>query len=454
MATEKIIEQLTPLDLTSGGGYIPVIYTFKTVEPAPTVLQTLQHGLNKLVTQLPWLSGHVVPTTSDGKRRLQIEFDLNAPAPAIIDKGTIEASYAALAAQGMPADAIPTSVCPLPFPFIPDFMVLSDRAETVMAASIFRFADGEGAGLCVFLHHRTVDARGVCEVMRLWAEHTTSAEPAFTAQSRPRQIQLAKALAVDLATLESIPLDGLFALRPEFSRVPLPLPMPTELPPCTSKVFSIPIARVEEIKKQLDVKSPTTNTIISALLWSAVIRARAQRDHSIAGKQSRLVSVVNGRSRISETLSTRDTPYFGNLVFPAVTNLPAKSLGIGPADTELAKICAAISEAHSPARINPRYMAEVYALAERVDDYRSLHAGPFDLTITSWADLDIHQIDFGPGLGMSTFTRVPYMEADGVAIMLPRRRGAVGEMVEVLVMLRRDDMAVLEGDGAWKGLIL
>ncbi|KAL4994580.1 transferase family-domain-containing protein [Aspergillus recurvatus] len=440
MTINKAIEQLTPLDLTSGGGYIPVILTFKTVEPTATVLQTLQRGLNRLVAQIPWLSGHVVPITSGGKRRLQIEFELNVPAPEIIDKGTIEGSYKTLAAQFMPADAIPTSVCPLPFPFIPDTIVLSDRAEAVLAASVFRFADGEGVGLCVFLHHRTVDARGMCEIMRLWAEHTARIGPVLTAQLQPRQTQLAKALAADLAALEPIPLDDLFASRPEFSLEPLPIPC--------RRSFR------RAIKKQLDVKSPTTNTIISALLWAAVTRARAQRNHSIAGKQSRLVSVVNGRSRISETFSTRETPYLGNLVLPAVTNLPAGCLGISPANTELTKICAAISEAHSPTRINSRCIAEVYALAERVEDYRSLYAGPFDLTITSWADLDIHQIDFGPSLGMPTFTRVPYMEADGIAIMLPRRRGTVDEMVEVLVMLRRDDMAVLEGEGAWKGLIL
>jgi hypothetical protein len=73
--------------------------------------------------------------------------------------------------------------------------------------------------------------------------------------------------------------------------------------------------------------------------------------------------------------------------------------------------------------------------------------GSTDLTITSWAD-------FGSGIGKAGFVRFPYMEADGVAIIMPRKhRGENDEVLEVVVALRRDDMAALEEDEMWQTLV-
>jgi hypothetical protein len=51
----------------------------------------------------------------------------------------------------------------------------------------------------------------------------------------------------------------------------------------------------------------------------------------------------------------------------------------------------------------------------------------------------------GDGLGKPEFVRVPYTEADGVGLVLPRRSdkwGGDGEVVEAMIMLRRGDMSV------------
>lgn len=94
----------------------------------------------------------------------------------------------------------------------------------------------------------------------------------------------------------------------------------------------------------------------------------------------------------------------------------------------LARICEAITESHSTAWINPRHIAEVYHL---VDGYKPIFVdrdpfGSTDFTITSWADLDFYGIDFGARLGRPEFVRIPYMEASGVGLVLPRKRSVHG----------------------------
>lgn len=47
--------------------------------------------------------------------------------------------------------------------------------------------------------------------------------------------------------------------------------------------------------------------------------------------------------------------------------------------------------------------------------------GSRDLTITSWAGLGFYGMDFGRDLGSWSFVGIPYTEADGVGLVLPRR---------------------------------
>ena len=94
---------------------------------------------------------------------------------------------------------------------------------------------------------------------------------------------------------------------------------------------------------------------------------------------------------------------------------------------------------------------------ERVDDYKTIFFGwdlfgARDLTITSWADLDLYDMEFGEGLGKPEFIGVPYAEADGVGLILPRKRGVPNsaggsdEVLDIMVMLRREDMDALDSD--------
>ncbi|KAH8680092.1 transferase family-domain-containing protein [Tricladium varicosporioides] len=459
------VEQLTPLDLIMPRIYTGVLLSFSTAKSNAMILQRLQQTLDITSKQIPWICGRVFPSSlsSAGQSSLEIRWGVVEETPTIRDKGSIEASYKALIAGGLPLTAIPANVWPLSG-YIDD--ALYAAGAPVFGASLFRFGDNQGVGLCVCIHHQVVDAGGLAEVLRLWIRNIAGSELPY--EIGDRFGRLSKALSSDLAVVSSQSLDSLLEAHPEYSIAPPALP--SEFPPCISKVFAIPMTWIDEIKERLCKHTeivPTTNTILCAFLWYIVTRIRTQRDAALSPNEtSRLAMAVNGRRRISQQFSTSQHPYFGNIILYSVGQLTIGDLTASERELVhgLARICDAITRSNSPTIINSRHIAQVYSLVERVDDYRSISIGwdafsGRDLTITSWADLELYDMDFGPELGKPNFVRIPYTEADGVCIVLPRKRAGISvkpssDVVEIVVMLRRDDMKALEGDTVWKEIVV
>ncbi|GLA34476.1 hypothetical protein AnigIFM63309_007025 [Aspergillus niger] len=443
MADHTYVEHLTPLDLPMPRTYIRVLFVFPTTSPTTELSQELQCGLEKLAKQVPWIAGNVfLITSTDQKASLEIRHHADKM-PRLQDKGQIAASYASLSSQDMPMKSIPLDV----WPALPSLLgnIPSETGDPVFAASFFRFADQ----------------------VRLWAKNIlqpSQTYPSYELQGNgDRLVQLSKALAPDLRELSSLSSERLLALHPEYSTQPPVLPK--EFASCMSKTFKIPVHWIDVLKELLQKSAErqlTTNVILCALLWTSITRVRAQRNPDLRRQTSRLVTAVNGRSRIPGNLQPMpgNQQYLGNVVLYALANFSCANLATADEDPvrSLAKICDRISESQSPATIDSRFIAETYRLVDSMEDYRSLFAGwdlfcSRDFTITSWAGLDLYGVDFGPLLGKPEFVRLPCMEADGVAIVLPRRRNVCDERLEVMVMLRCDDMESLERDSMWQTLV-
>lgn len=108
--------------------------------------------------------------------------------------------------------------------------------------------------------------------------------------------------------------------------------------------------------------------------------------------------------------------------------------------------------------INSRHIAEVYHLVDRTEDHRSLFVGwdlfgSRDSVITSWADFKLYEMNFEDAIERPEFVRLPCMEEDGVALILPRKRGVSQEVLEIMVALRKDHMVALDGDPMWQALL-
>lgn len=459
MGDSDCVEKLAPLDSSMPRTYIRVLLVFEPTGSMQQTTQILQCGLDKLAKEVGWISGkiHPVPSTPGGASSLEIRWDSNNT-PTLIDWGSITTSYRSASSHGMLAEAIPSDVWPLPG-MIDD--TLFTAGAPVFGASIFRFAD-EGVGLCVCLHHNAVDATGVSEILRLWSQNIT--DPGFTLSNSPesRSERFAQALSLNLQKTSSMTPDDILSRHPEYSSIPPTLP--EGFPACRSKMFTISIHWVDilkELMRKYTSTTLTTNTVICALIWAAVTRVRIRSNTSLAAEKVRLATAVNGRRRISETFSTPESPFLGNAVFYSLSSLSAGTLAgtdEAPVST-LAQVCEKIADSQSDSVINSRHIAEVYRLVDLMEDCtKSLFVGwdlfrSRDLTITSWADIDLYGMDFGEDIGKPKYVRLPCMEADGVAIILPRRRALAHEVLEVIVMLRNEHMDALERDTMWQTLL-
>ncbi|KAL4809849.1 transferase family-domain-containing protein [Aspergillus unguis] len=454
-------ELLTPLDLLMPSIYIKVLFTF-AIRDSQQAIAGLQRGLDKLAKAIPWIAGTVCQSQHNGKPALEIRYAGSPIPPELVDKGCIAASYNDLAARGMPMDVVPAEVWPVGGVDDADFAA---AGAPVLAASVFRFGPqeqagaGGGLGLCVCMHHNVVDAASFTAIVHLWAQSTAGMGPDIKCE--PKYQRLLQCLATDIAEIQAEGLEclDLLARHPEYSANPPTLP--EESVPCTSKVFTIRAHWLNVLREVLQKHTstpPTTNALISALLWTCITRARARRNADL--QSSRLVTAVNAARRIG--LHTDDNPYLGNTILYALASLPASTLSgadMAPA-AALAGICNSIAKSQSAMRISAQQAAEVHALVERVPDYRGIYPGwdlfnSRDLTVSSWAGLDLYAVDFGTAMGKPGFVRVPCVNADGVVIVLPRRRrrGVEDEVLEAMVMLRMDDMCALERDGMWEMLI-
>ncbi|KAK4247054.1 trichothecene 3-O-acetyltransferase [Corynascus novoguineensis] len=511
---------LSPLDQ-----YMPRIYTnlfliFET--PSPTLaVEKLRAGLQRLNQHLPYLRGRVF---ASGGGRVGLRWspeDKDVELQYMPSKGTplSELSFAKLKNEGAPLHYFPCSLSPLP-----RFIDLnSDVGAPVFAVNFARLDSGIVLGLSV--QHNVMDGTGVVELVRLWAACTRfdSFDAVATAYPDPEE-PLHRTVSLRLATgghgmqnprhhqsgqaaLSADPFNDLLARHPEFAITPEaavtavnPPSSSPALHPGTSRIFTFAASKLEAVKSALNrtqlssatSASVTTNSILCALIWSCVTRVRtARRGSGNSSKReekpgegsaqtSRLGFAVNGRTRLlggdyspgsEPALHSRDgqrRPFLGNVNLYGLATMSVRALvqsasAIGDW-SDLAIVIDTIGNAIK--RVTPQHVAEVMDLVEQAPDtgiimpgWNSFHR--LDLTVTSWANMDLYEADFGEGVGKAEFMRVPRAESDGFALVLPRKRRVSGagakraeEGIEVVLVMHAEDMATLERDAVWASFLV
>jgi hypothetical protein len=138
------------------------------------------------------------------------------------------------------------------------------------------------------------------------------------------------------------------------------------------------ISKTKERMQVLSKAKPTTNTVISALLWSAITRTRAHRDNSIAAHNiSKLGMAVNGRKGLGSDFWSPQSPYFGNTIIYSLSTASFTDLTTSDEAEEeaLSKICEAIAASVSSSTIDRQYTSEIYSLASSMADPKTLRMG-------------------------------------------------------------------------------
>ena len=447
-------------------------------------------GLRKTYLQAPYLKGNVYSETQESNR-LCIEWSDDDQGPDLqeIDVPDDMPSYSTLKNERAPLHLFQARMCPVDVK--PDHSTADSRAA-VFAASFSRL-DG-GLIVCVCVHHNVMDGTGVGFLIGVLANNTRSDALNESSHIEPAEplTRLTRLLGFAASTFGShdiLSRDDLVSRHPEFafpstsSSSPSNAAVPKQTPKATSRIFAFPASRIDAAKSLLSsVMKPellTTYNILSTLAWSCITRIRSLRVKASVSRR-KLGFAINGRKHLGKELL--DQPYLGNVNLFGLAILPDSGLdaaskciyshqqGTPSVENlrELIPVICAVSSAVS--RVSSSYIAEVISLVEATPNVLDISPGwsawngP-DLTLTSWANLGLYECDFGDGIGRPEFVRVPYAEFDGLVIILPRCRAKGAErvesegqpkdeMIEMVVMLSRDDMEALERDEVWRSWTL
>ena len=347
-----------------------------------------------------------------------------------------------------------------PLPTMPD----SQKPLPVFAAQ-FNYVDG-GALLCAAFHHSALDAVGFANVLKIWARYSRlQQQPNLDSNPTARYIQ---DVDLDRKQLKGSERAGEASEFPEYS-ILSPQPETAagdagtgksySLPDMTSAIFHFSTESLRELKHQ--VKSSmmpqkaegtwvSANDALCALLWQRISLARFAPPLSSSSNaeenmplpsHSMLGFAVNGRSKLSPPLSAT---YLGNVNLYGTSKLPLQQV---LADNSLVDI--ALSIRRAVISIDNDRIQRTISFIEKLPDVSLVvpgfknFLGP-DLAITSWADLEVCDLDWGEALGGRAVNfRIPKAQFDGLCIILPQK--ADGGL-EVVVGLRTMEMERLKAD--------
>ena len=477
---------LSPLDQYMPRIYVTIYLIFDTPDPSAAV-NTLQAGVKELGSRLPYLRGSI-STPEDPRGRMAITWSSSdAPLslhPTPTSLGTNPPPYQQLRAENAPLHYFANT-----FPALIQTRTAANPGSPgspAFAASYTLLDSAVVLGIAA--HHSLADGTGVLELIRVLAactSHTPLPPSLSPLPDEPlhRHTLLHSALP---SPKEEPPLS--FSTRlaslPEFCILSSPEVTTSQAnatdssaPKGRAKLFTFSAARLETAREvlrageyHLDPAALSTNNILTAVIWACVSRARAARrgggggwaESGSGSGRSKMGFAINGRRQLKGEVSTR--PYAGNVNLfgvPEFTSemlegIGAKCSATGGGAAALAQVVKSIWEAIR--RVDAGHVADVVALMEQAGDFAG-DVGPSwvrsngpDLSVTSWANMDVYGCEFGEWLGRPVYMRVPDFVADGLVVVLPRDRTGregKGEGIEVVVVLCADDVRFLEGDEVW-----
>lgn len=447
-------------------------------------VRRLSMGLARLAEAVPYLKGRVsYPDDLDSDRsslttrfvvrwsptHADLHFREHPMASKLPDLETMKR-------EGAPAHFFPTDIISQPL-----FVDVSSRLpQTVFDATYIPIEGGLVINMCV--HHGVMDGRGLATLTEMWAEFTrldsqgdfgtkTETETKLPDPDEPltREARLI-ASSERCSGHAELPMEDLlrrFEKDHAFGHDLMALlSLTAEGPKCATRIFSFSASKLGVLKKQLAKSADldctiTTNSILCAVIWSAITRIRLSQRSRPPTDVSRFSLAVDGRRRLGAPIN-EPGPYLGNAVLISSVDVSLDVLESADASvSQFAPVVQAVAQA--AAKITTDHISGLLSALDHVKD--SSDVGPgwlsphrINFMASSWAGLPLYECDFGPMFserstggspGTPVFVRYPYAEYnDGNIVVLPRRRTMTDrdEAIEVYVMLAEDDLDVLAKD--------
>lgn len=433
MCPSSVTIKLSALDQIKPRAYTPFPLIF-AIEPSmfTEALSVLSQGFERLLSDFAILSGYIVSASRKGEVEVRVS---GSTRPELLVRDFLEENgdfkLKFLPAGGKTFDDVPAPV----------FAAQANKMKV-------------GIVLCICVHHSVMDGMGMAAVIRRWAEwcraistHTDlaslekaclSRSPVISGGRRNRRVDISSSYA-----------SGDIAAEERRQRKSTQV---SERPEMIGKCFmtnKVDIAMLKDaIMAFLGGDDPhgawvSTNDVLCAVLWHAIVRARSGEGPVVECKRSKLGVPVNVRSKMVPPLPQ---DFIGNATVDVTVDRPMTELLIW-STPKLARTALSIRQAILS--VDDAYIRALIDTIDGLEDIRRSKGGcesflGDDVTITSWLDMGICNLDWGEMLGMIEERTQGFDGFDGLCIILPRRRDG---SVKIMVGLEASCMKRLEKDG-------
>ena len=443
-ANEKIMK-LSALDHIMPRTYIIIPLSFEfSKDVIPSVLTTLQKGFSNLLQDIPVLNGYIADSAI---RKGEVE----ARVPHRPDSSMANCKIRDFSATDESTDFqlkfVPIGGSPPLGTSAPVFAVQVNVVQT-------------GIVICVCVYHMVMDGTAMAAVIGRWAAWCK----AISSGSEPPSIQIdcldRSPLILGGRRVEQLEHPTYF-FENEVAKIQWEkaLPPATERPRMIGRCFQIKTDEVTVLKHQINsllASNDGTNTdpnqsgrwistqdTYCALLWHAITRARLQdRNDEVSGGKSRLGIPINIRSKLNPPLPS---DYLGNAAADAYAELSLDHL-LSESVSDLAQTALCIRQ--GIAKVDDRHVRSLIAAIDGLKDASMVKGArraylSDDLTITSWLDFGLNQLNWGGVIGQIEEKTPSFDGYEGLCIVLPRRRDG---SIQIMVGLVESIMKKFEED--------
>ena len=432
---------LSVIDSLMPWTYVRQILYFPSIDPQ--IPQTLRNALIRTLDDVPDLAKRIYQ-----RKHPKGGLSMVGPLDSIDDIFSWQDLSEAIDYSKLQADNYPS-----PDPSAALFVPPETRPPLTERPPVFRalvtLVKG-GFLLCVAVHHCTTDITGFGTILKLWATNCRTGSLksiGFAPEWLDRT-----ALKTNPKSLVDFPSQLHIRTREE----KLKLQAGRANAAFEMVMFRIPQNNLRKLKleasQNLDshgVQWLTTNDVLAALLWSAIVKAEAS-----SGLQEPAVSMstigipVNFRAMLHPTVPK---DYIGSAIGKTTVTANTSDL-LEAADTgspqSLTPIAAAVRRA--VLQVDFSSIRSILSFLETQDDLTNFQLGPPNEgnSIVSWADEGVYELHWGDRIGQCDSVRAQKLNGKRYPIIFPRLReepgNALGGGLEVLISLEEDVMARLK----------
>ncbi|KAL7896231.1 transferase [Trichoderma sp. SZMC 28014] len=434
MGEQAIIQgpsQLSPLEWIMPRSYISQILCFPSSNPR--ISDVLRDGLAGTLKDVPYLASRIV-----ARAHPKGSVALSSPCDSLKDLIRVN-TYTDVDYEALKTGAFRPSAFDDRSWFSAD--VGPGKTSSPVFRAVLTLVKG-GCLLAVSLHHQTADITAYGSLLKIWASHCrtgSSGDVGFDQSwlDRTAIVRSSRDTFVDAPLL----------LHKEES-------LPSSQPPKPAKLETQYLRFSGEYLKRLKAEANrhlpdgtawvSTSDVLTALLWGCIIHSEFSDDDSTTADENLFMRIaVNSRSRYEPPLPKE---YLGSSFGVAlVAAKKADLVAIFGSSTEQEIFTSGISNVAAAVRqsinfINEQAMNRVINHLAAQDDVSSLKLceQAADVSIVSWADEGVYELDWGAELGHCEAVRLSSLKGKRYPVVFPRLPN--GD-VEVLVAFDEELMS-------------